>query len=201
MGAEEFHGGNEQHGPEHKELSNERVEAIEQAKADIESAIERGAEATIESAEKTEAKARHEALEQAISVEAGSAEKRTREPASSPAKRRHGVVSKKEKDASYKHHMKQVQSELKPGQRAFSKFIHSPIIEKTSEVVGSTVARPNAILSGAMVAFFLVLAVYVIAKFYGYQLSGFETIGAFIAGWVIGLLYDFFKVMITGKKS
>ncbi len=201
MGAEEFHGGNEQHTPERVERQQERVEAIEKAKAGIESALERGTETTLESAEKTEAKARHEALEQAVSVEAGSAEKQRREPASSPAKRRHGVVSKKEKDASYKHHMKQLQSELKPTQRAFSKFIHAPFIEKTSEAVGATVARPNAILSGAMVAFFLVLAVYVIAKFYGYQLSGFETIGAFIAGWVIGLLYDFFKVMITGKKS
>ena len=60
--------------------------------------------------------------------------------------------------------------------------------------------RPNAILAGAVVAFVLVLAVYLISKFYGYTLSGFETIGAFIVGWVLGILYDFFKVMITGKK-
>lgn len=86
-------------------------------------------------------------------------------------------------------------------QRAFSKFIHNPAVEKTSEAVGNTVARPNAILAGAVVAFFLVLLVYVVAKFYGYRLSGFETIGAFIIGWIIGILYDFFRVMITGKKS
>jgi hypothetical protein len=43
--------------------------------------------------------------------------------------------------------------------------------------------------------------VYVVSKYYGYALSGFETIGAFIAGWVLGILYDFFKVMITGKKA
>ena len=96
--------------------------------------------------------------------------------------------------------MKQLQSELKPSQRAFSKFIHNPVVEKTSDAVGSTVARPNAILAGAVTAFILVLAVYLIAKFYGYTLSGFETIGAFIVGWILGLLYDFFKVMITGKN-
>jgi hypothetical protein len=39
-----------------------------------------------------------------------------------------------------------------------------------------------------------------VAKHYGYRLSGFEAIGAFIAGWLVGILYDFFKVMITGKK-
>lgn len=86
-------------------------------------------------------------------------------------------------------------------QRTFSKFIHNPAVEKASEVMGSTVARPNSILSGAIVAFFAVLAVYLIAKHYGYVLSGFETIGAFIVGWLVGALYDFFRVMITGKKG
>ena len=97
--------------------------------------------------------------------------------------------------------MAHVQSELPPTQRAFSKLIHSPVVEKTSEFVGGTVARPNAILSGAVVAFFLVLAVYLVAKHYGYLLSGFETIGAFIVGWVIGVLYDYVRALATGKPS
>lgn len=197
MGAEQFHGDAPETRVE-KELSPEQLEQYKNA----ENAIERAAEKSkVESGEKSEADARHEALEQAISVERGSAEKKKKEGAASPAKRRHGVVSKKERNASYKHHMKQLQSELKPGQRAFSKFIHNPVVEKTSEVVGSTVARPNAVLAGAVTAFVLVLAVYVVAKFYGYPLSGFETIGAFIVGWVLGMLYDFLKVMITGKKA
>lgn len=200
MGAEQFHGtAPEAQGPENKELSAEQLEGYRNAEASIEQAVEKS---SVENGEKSEANARHEALKQAISVERGGAEKKGKEAASTaPAKRRHGVVSKKERDASYKHHMKQLQSELKPTQRAFSKVIHNPVVEKTSEVVGSTIARPNAVLAGAVVAFILVLAVYVVAKFYGYQLSGFETIGAFIVGWVLGILYDFFKVMITGKKA
>lgn len=200
MGAEEFHSKQEHEAtPENSaELSPEQLESYLKAEASVERAAEKS---NVESGEKAEAKARHEALKEAISVERGSAEKKAKEAAGSPAKRRHGVVSKKERDASYKHHMKQLQSELKPGQRAFSKFIHNPVIEKTSEAVGSTVARPNAVLSGAVVAFVLVLGVYVVSKFYGYTLSGFETIGAFIVGWVLGILYDFFKVMITGKKA
>lgn len=96
--------------------------------------------------------------------------------------------------------MARVQAEMSPPARVFSKIIHSKAVEKTSEVVGATIARPNAILSGAIVAFVLVLAVYLVAKNLGYVLSGFETIGAFIVGWVIGTLYDYFRVMITGKK-
>ena len=164
--------------------------------------VEKKAEANAEnlqSGEKAAEKARVEALETAISIEKGSAEKKTKTN-DAPAPRRRGGISKKEKTASYKKHMKQVQAELPPTQRAFSKVIHAPVVEKTSEFVGATVARPNAILSGAIVAFFVVLAVYLIAKNLGYVLSGFETIGAFIIGWVIGILYDYFRVLVTGKR-
>jgi hypothetical protein len=198
MGAEQFHEAPEAQSPENKELSPEQLESYLKAEAAVERASEKS---TVKNGEKAEKEARHEALKEAISVERGSAEKKNKEPAGSPAKRRHGVVSKKERTASYKHHMKQLQSELSPTQRTFSKFIHNPVVEKTSEVVGNTVARPNAVLSGAIVAFFLVLGVYLVSKYYGYTLSGFETIGAFIVGWVLGILYDFFKVMITGKKA
>jgi len=199
MGAEQFHGdAPETRSPENKELSPEQLESYLKAEAAVERAAEKS---KVESGEKRESEARVEALKQAVSVERGSAEKKRKEASGSPAKRRHGVVSKKERDASYKHHMKQLQSELPAPQRAFSKFIHNPIVEKTSDAVGNTVARPNAILAGALVAFVLVLAVYVVSKFYGYTLSGFETIGAFIVGWILGILYDFFRVMITGKKA
>lgn len=185
-----------ENGVENTELSAERLEQV----ASIESSLEKAAEKAVENGEKSAEKARAEALEQAISVERGSAEKKKRAN-DSPAGRRHGVVSKKERAASYKKHMQHIQSELPPVQRAFSKVIHNPVVEKTSEVVGSTIARPNAILSGAVVAFVAVLAVYLVAKHYGYVLSGFETIGAFIAGWVLGIVYDFLRVMITGKKA
>ena len=197
MGAEEFHGDAPEK-IENKELTPEKLEAYKNAEASIENAVEAG---KVESGEKLEEAARTEALKQAISVERGSAEKKGKEPSKKPASKRHGVVSKKEKQASYKKHIDTLQAELPPAQRAFSKVIHNPTIEKTSEVVGSTLARPNAILAGAMVAFFAVLIVYLVAKHFGYVLSGFETIGAFIVGWVLGILYDFFRVMITGKKS
>jgi len=199
MGAEEFHGaGSEQQKLDNKELSPEQLESYLKAEA----AVERAAEhSNVESGEKSEQDARIEALKEAVSVESGSAEKKARGGNGVAPKRRHGTVSKKEKDASYKKHMKQVQSELSPTSRVFSKVIHAPVIEKSSEIIGSTVARPNAILSGAVVAFFAVLLVYLVSKYYGYPLSGFESIGAFIVGWTLGILYDFFKVMITGKKA
>jgi hypothetical protein len=182
-------------GPENNiETPKVSAEHYENAEKNIEAKSEH-----VESGEKAAEKARVEALETAISVEKGGAEKKTKS-SDAPTPRRRGGISKKEKTASYKKHMKQVQAELPPAQRAFSKIIHTPVVEKTSEFVGGTIARPNAILSGAIVAFVLVLVVYLIAKNLGYVLSGFETIGAFIIGWVIGILYDYFKVLVTGKK-
>lgn len=197
MGAEQYHGPDAERGIEAREKLQEQLEKH----LEIGETLERAAEKSgVENGERSEAKARAEALENAISVEAGSAEKQAKE-ARTPAQRRHGVVSKKERDLSYKKHMAAIQAELPPTKRAFSKFIHTPVVEKTSEAIGSTIARPNAVLAGAVVAFVAVLAVYLTAKHFGYALSGFETIGAFIVGWVLGVLYDFFKVMITGKKA
>jgi hypothetical protein len=184
-------------GPENKEVSNAGAERS----AELLEELQNGSELGVENGEKAVEKAKVEALENAVSVEAGGAEKSAKRPKEgpSPAKRR-GGISKKEKEASFKKHMKQVQAEMSAPERAFSKVIHNKVIERTSEFVGATVARPNAILTGAVVAFILVLAVYLVAKTLGYVLSGFETIGAFIVGWVLGVLYDYFRIMITGKR-
>jgi hypothetical protein len=139
--------------------------------------------------------AKHEALEAAVSHEKPASEERD---TPSPAVRRGSIKS--ERGASYKRTMTHIQSEMSAPSRAFSKVIHNKAVEKTSDVVGATVARPNAILAGSIFAFVFTLATYLVAKHYGYQLSGFETIGSFALGWVVGLLFDFFRVMITGKR-
>jgi len=185
--------------PEELQAGGERtVEASQSAERRSEEL--RSKERTVESprdAEATADRLKDEAMESAVSREAGGAEKKR--PSDSPARRR-GGISKAEKKTSYKKHMADVQRELTPASRAFSRVIHNPTVEKTSEIVGSTVARPNAILAGAVSAFILTLAVYVIARNIGYTLSGFETIAAFIIGWVIGIVYDYLRLIITGKK-
>lgn len=129
-------------------------------------------------------------------------EKPVAEKASSEtAKRSRAAITAQDKKASFNQTMKSVQAEMSPAERTFSRFIHSPAVEKSSELIGNTVARPNAILTGSIFAFVLVLAVYVLARNYGFRLSGFETIGAFILGWAIGLTYDYVRTMVTGKRS
>jgi preprotein translocase subunit SecF len=152
-----------------------------------------------ESAEKLAQEALAEARELSLSVEKSGVEK-DHNPATAAPARKKGVIPKKESKAAFEKKMEQVQAVMSPSERTFSKFIHAPAVERVSETLGSTVARPNAILAGSIVAFVLVLVVYLTAKYFGYPLSNFETIAAFVVGWALGLLYDFLKTMITGQK-
>lgn len=110
-------------------------------------------------------------------------------------------ATKKQREHSYKHTMKQIQSEMSAPARTFSKFIHNNVVEKGSEAIGSTLARPNAVLAGSLTALVLVSSVYVLAKIFGYRLSGFETIGAFMLGWALGLIYDYVRFTALGRRS
>lgn len=183
------------HTPEHAKASPEELERINaERRGELHEKLKEEAEKSHENLDE----ARKEALERAQTHEKESVKHEKRE--TSPAERHRGPISKKERDASFNATMKEVRSQMSAPSRVFSKVIHNKVVEKTSEVVGNTVARPNAILSGAIFAFLLTLGVYVVAKNLGYPLSGFETIGAFALGWIIGIVYDFVKVMVTGRK-
>jgi hypothetical protein len=114
---------------------------------------------------------------------------------------RRGQINKKQRNDSYKRTIKQVQDELPTSSRVFSKIIHNKLIEKTSDVVSTTIARPDAMLAGSVVAFIFTLITYITAKEMGYTLSGSETIVAFIIGWVVGIVYDYLRVIITGNRN
>jgi hypothetical protein len=154
-------------------------------------------ESQLESAESHAETARARALEGAVSVEKSGTEKTPKPSHQSP---RRGPISKKERNKSYRQTMKNVQDELPIASRTFSKVIHNRAIEKTSDAIGGSIARPNAILSGAVCAFALTLLLYITAKTMGYRLSGSESMTAFFIGWVIGIIYDYLRVLITGKK-
>jgi hypothetical protein len=145
--------------------------------------------------------ARHEALKRAQSLEKQEL-RHSAERQLSPAEKRNsrGSVGKAERDASFDTTMHEVQDQMSAPSRAFSKVIHNKVVEAVSATAASTIARPNALLAGAFCAFILTLVVYLVAKNLGYPLSGFETIGAFLLGWIIGIVYDFLRTMVTGRK-
>lgn len=180
-------------GPEHEQRQNE----LEKARLEQHETMRKKHEEVGERTHERADDARREALEKAHSIEQQPVEQ---ERQASPAERRNGPISRAERDTSFNATMEEVRTHMTPASRTFSKVIHNKTVEKLSDVAGNTIARPNAILSGAVFAFVLTLGVYLVAKNLGYPLSGFETIGAFAAGWVLGLTYDFLKIMVTGRK-
>jgi hypothetical protein len=183
-------------GPEHEHSQKE----LEKARLEQHEALREKHEKVGEYSHEKLDDARREALEKAQSIEKVEKRPEQEEHEVSPAERRNGPIRKAERDASFNATMEEVRTHMTPASRTFSKVIHNKTVEKISDAAGSSIARPNAILSGAILAFILTLGVYLVAKNLGYPLSGFETIGAFIVGWVLGVTYDFLKVMVTGRK-
>lgn len=146
-------------------------------------------------AHQTAQEARQNALKEALFSKEQGKEKRTHQ-----ADRHNSIITREDRDVSYDQTMERVRRELPRSTRTFSKFIHSPVIEKSSEVIGNTFARPNSILAGGISAFVIVLGLYSYARYAGFSLQGSETIAAFLIGWLLGILFDFFRVMLTGKK-
>ena len=176
-------------------------EALEQVRDERQEALrEHHEQAEKKTPERSAEELHREAFEKAASIEREKTKEVAQEAVQEKEKPRAGRRSKKELDTSYNATMDEVRTQMSPSSRAFSKLIHNKVVDGISSAVGATIARPNAILSGAVFAFLLTLGVYLLAKNLGYPLSGFETIGAFVLGWLLGILYDFLKVMVTGRK-
>lgn len=179
-----------EYGAESQQAAGERgVELQKQQEKSAESSPEQHVE-RVESA-------RHET--EAVFSREASSERKGHEP--SGFARAVKKVTHQERLAAYRQTMSHIRSEMSTPARVFSKFIHQRNVERASGILGNTVARPNAVLSGSTSALVLVSALYVIAKLFGYPLSGFETIGAFVFGWIIGLSYDYARTMMTGRTQ
>lgn len=178
-----------------KELERAAGERREALRERVETKAERSGETSREHAHESRERAHelaHEAHEHRAESEPVVAEQAERTPDVNP---------KAKRDEAFNETMASARAHMSPSARTFSKVIHQPAVERVSEVAGKTVARPNAVLGGSFTAFVVVLAVFLIARHYGYPLSGAETIVAFAGGWVLGIVFDYLRVMITGRHG
>lgn len=101
---------------------------------------------------------------------------------------------------SYKKTMSEMQSHLSIPSKIFSKIIHAPVIEPLSNLISSTIFRPQLIIAGAIGAISSII-VYLIAKKYGYLMAGSETILLFAIGWTIGVLLEYIRAGFFSKSK
>lgn len=174
-----------------KALAEQGAELQEKLRDNRERAAEKSPERSVEHAKK-------EALEQARTAEKERS-KADKKVEASPAERRPATA--KQKKASFDATMKEARSQMSGPSRAFSRVIHNPAVEKVSDAVGGTVARPNALLFGALFAFIITLGTYLVARYHGYPLTGSITMASFAVGWVVGLIVDYIRLLVLGKRS
>lgn len=97
---------------------------------------------------------------------------------------------------SYKRIISEIQTDLTPSRRLFSQIVHNSFIEKTSDILAATVARPLPLLCGGITSLLATSVLYGVAQFNGFALSGFEFIATFIIGWTIGLIIDLVRFLV-----
>lgn len=102
-------------------------------------------------------------------------------------------ITKAEKTRTYKMTMGRMQGQLSSPSRTFSKIIHNPVVEKTSAVVGTTVARPSGVLGAGIAGFVGITLVMYLARKNGFEIANSYSLVAvlFIGGWLLGLLFEF----------
>jgi hypothetical protein len=102
------------------------------------------------------------------------------------------VIDKAVKYQAYQKTLKGVRHHLPPAQRAFSKLIHQPTIEKVSELGSKTIARPSGLLGGGFFALLGTTIVIWMSRHYGFRYNYFVIVGLMIGGFFAGLALELF---------
>lgn len=105
-----------------------------------------------------------------------------------------------DRKAAYAHTMASIQHHLPTASRAFSKVIHNPAVEKTSEAVGKTVMRPSVTLGATSTAVLVGGFTYFLAKHYGYAISGSTILLSLLIGGIVGALLELIVKLFRPKN-
>lgn len=134
---------------------------------------------------KAEVEARHEIQETAISAAEYSPTSGEDTNPVQPI-----ATTKKDKQRSFETTMHHARKNMRVLDRSFSKVIHQPTVEKTSELLGKSVARPSGLLGAAVASFIGLLFIFGVAKYAGFELSGSEMPLLLLIGLVSGLVIE-----------
>lgn len=98
--------------------------------------------------------------------------------------------SKELRSQAFQRVLNHARSKLSAPERQFSKVVHQPVVEKTSEWAAKTVARPSGILVGGILSFICSVVAYFVAKRIGGEFRYSIFALAFVAGFGIGLIVE-----------
>jgi hypothetical protein len=112
-------------------------------------------------------------------------------PNDSSERRHHPVlVNKQLKDMAYSRAMTRARKQLSLPSKLLSKAIHSKILERPSELIEKTIARPSGFLGGALSSAIGTSVLLWISNRYGYEYNYLAVILLFVCGMAIGLIIE-----------
>jgi hypothetical protein len=109
-------------------------------------------------------------------------------------------VDKRMKAQSLKHELKAVRKQLPKSEQVLSRVVHLKPVQAASELGEKTIARPQALLWGGLCAALSSAALYLTAKYIGFQYNYLLGILFFVGGYFIGLLVEL-TYRLTHKPS
>jgi len=104
------------------------------------------------------------------------------------------------KQLTFNRTLVRVRKHLTAPDKALSKFIHSPFVDRLSEATGKTVARPSGFLGGGLVALAGTSVLLYLTKKYGYEFNYLAFLLLFVSGFVAGLLIELLIKLLLRKK-
>ncbi len=90
------------------------------------------------------------------------------------------------KTAAWSRSMTRTRKKLAIPDRVFSKVIHNEAIDRPSEFIGKTIARPSGMLWGSVFAFLGTSALLWVTRYYGYEFNYLLFILLFVGGAIVG---------------
>jgi hypothetical protein len=97
------------------------------------------------------------------------------------------LVNRELMSMAYARALTRVRKRLSAPSRTFSKVVHAKAIEKPSEVIGATVARPSGLLGGAFIALIGTSILFWVSRHYGYEYNYLAAVLLFGLGMIVGL--------------
>ncbi len=180
----------------HHENTGEHLKPIENSKEHQKNHHER----ELTDAEKQHGSKEHLAqLHKAAEKHAVSGKERSAGEHQQP-KRHPVLVNSQLKNMAFSRTMTRTRKRLSPVSRTFSKVIHSSVVDKPSEFIGKTVARPQGMLWGAFFAFLGTSGLLWITKHYGYEYNYLLAILLFVIGAVVGTTIEGLVYLFKSRK-
>jgi tetrahydromethanopterin S-methyltransferase subunit G len=104
------------------------------------------------------------------------------------------------KAETFTHTMRRVRKSLTPSERRVSKFIHKPVVERTSELAAKTVARPFGILGGSVIGLVAMVITLMAAKRVGTEIPYTIFPLFFAGGYLITVGLELFIRLFKRRK-